>query len=90
MQRYPGLIHFLQQPGDVLEGVSVEAPAASRHVYTLDLHAGETIRPGERVCLEGDYVVHWSPGSRLLGIALTNAEAGEAIRVQISEVRFTH
>ena len=90
MQRYPGLAQFLQQPEDVLEGVSVEPPATSRHVYTLDLLAGETIRAGERVCLEGDRVVHWAPGTRLLGIALARAEAGESVRVQISEVRVTH
>jgi hypothetical protein len=90
MNRYPMVKRFLEQPGDVLEGVSVEPPAMPRHIYTLEPCAGETIRAGERVSFDGEYAVRWSPGVSLLGIALTDAEPGEPVRIQISEVYFTH
>ena len=90
IDRYPGVKRLLEQPEDVLEGVSVEPPARPRHVYTLDQCAGETIRVGDRVCLDGEYAVRYSPGTTLLGIALTHAEPGETVRIQISEVYFAH
>ena len=72
------------------KGWSVEPPATPRHVYTLDYCAGETIRVGERVRMDGEYAVRWSPGTTLLGIALTQAAPGESVRIQVSEVYFAH
>jgi hypothetical protein len=90
MDRYPGVKRLMEQPADVLEGVSVEPPAMPRHVYTLDHCAGETIRVGERVSFDGECAVRWSPGKTPIGIALTHAEPGETVRIQISEVYFSH
>ena len=90
INRYPGVKRLLEQPGDVLEGVSVEPPAMPRHVYTLEACAGETIRAGERVRFDGEYAVHWSPGETPVGRALTHAEPGELVRIQVSEVYFAH
>jgi hypothetical protein len=90
MNRYPGVKRFLEQPGDVLEGVSVEPPAMPRHVYTLEACAGETIRAGEKVRFDGECAVRWSPGETLLGMAITHAEPGELVRIQVSEVYFAH
>jgi hypothetical protein len=90
MNRYPGVKRLLEQPGDVLEGVSVEPPAMPRHVYTLEARAGEAIRAGEKVSFDGEYAVCWSPGETLLGMALTHAEPGEPVQIQVSEVYFTH
>ncbi|HEY7492623.1 MAG TPA: hypothetical protein VIH59_16130 [Candidatus Tectomicrobia bacterium] len=88
LHRYPGVKHFLEQPEDVLEGVSTEPPP--RHVYTLKVCAGETIHAGEKVRFDGEYAVLCSPGQRPVGIALTDAETGESIRIQISEAYFAH
>lgn len=90
MDRYPGVRRLLEQPDDVLEGVSVESNARLRHVYTLDYRAGETIRVGERVSLDDECAVRWGPGKTLLGIALTQAGPGDTVRIQISEVYFAH
>jgi hypothetical protein len=90
MDRYPGVKRLLEQPDDVLEGVSVESNALLRHVYTLDYRAGETIRVGERVSLDDECAVRWAPGKTLLGIALTQAAPGDTVRIQISEVYFAH
>lgn len=90
IDRYPGVKRLLEQPGDVLEGVSVEPPAIPRHVYTQELRAGETIRAGERVSLDGERAVRWSPGETPIGIALTHAEPGEPVRIRSSEVYFAH
>ena len=90
IDRYPGVKRLLQQPEDVLEGVSVEPPAIPRHVYTLEARAGETIRVGGQVSFDGEHAVCWSPGDTLIGIALTHAEPGEPVRIQISEVYFAH
>lgn len=90
IDRYPGVKRLLQQPEDVLEGVSVEPPALPRHVYTLEARAGETIRAGERVSFDGEYAVRWSPGEPLMGVALTHAEPGDTLRVEMSEVYFAH
>jgi len=89
IERYPQVKRLLERPEDVFEGVSVE-PQAPRHVYTLAHRAGETLRVGERVSFEGDYAVRWSPGQTLVGIALTAAEEGETVQIQISEVYFAH
>ena len=89
IDRYPGVKRLLQQPEDVLEGASVE-PSMPRHVYTLESRAGEAIRAGERVSFDGECAVRWSPGEMLMGIALTHAEPGETVRVEISEVYFAH
>jgi len=53
---------LLEQPGDVLEGMSVEPSAMPRYVYTLDHCAGETIRVGERVSFDGESAICWSQG----------------------------
>ena len=90
IDRYPGVKRFLEQPGDVLEGVSVEPPAAPRHVYTLECCAGETLRVGEKVRFDNECAVRWLPGETLIGIALTQAEPGETVQIQISEVYFAH
>jgi hypothetical protein len=90
MNRYPGVKRFLEQPGDVLEGVSVEPLAMPRHVYTLEACAGETIRAGEKVSFDGECAVCWSPGLTPLGMALTHAEPGESVRIQVSEAYFSH
>lgn len=90
INRYPGVKRLLEQPGDVLEGVSVEPPAMSRHIYTLEPCAGETIRAGEKVSFDGEYAVRWLPGDTLLGIALTHAEPGKPVRILVSEVYFAH
>ena len=90
MDRYPGVKRLMEQPEDVLEGVSVEPPTMSRYVYTLDYHAGEAIRVGERVSFDDECAVRWSPGKTLIGIALTHAEPGETVRIQIYEVYFAH
>lgn len=90
MHRYPGVERLLEQPGDVLEGVSVEPPTIARHVYTLELYAGETIRAGERVRFDGEYAVRCSPGMTPLGIALTPAEPEESVCIQVSEAYFAH
>jgi predicted RecA/RadA family phage recombinase len=90
IDRYPGVKRLLEQPDDVLEGVSVESNALLRHVYTLDYCAGETIRVGERVSLDDECAVRWAPGKTLLGVALTQAAPGDTVRVQISEVYFAH
>ena len=90
INRYPGIKRLLEQPEDVLEGVSVEPPAMPRHVYTLEVCAGETIRAGEKVRFDGEHAVLCSPGQRPIGIALTRAEPGEPVQIQISEVYFAH
>lgn len=90
MHRYPGVEQFLEQPGDVLEGVSVEPPTIARRVYTMELYAGETIRAGERVRFDGEYAVRCSPGMTPLGIALTPAEPEESVCIQVSEAYFAH
>jgi hypothetical protein len=91
IDRYPGVKRLLEQPDDVLEGVSVEKPAAMpRHVYTMDHCAGETIRAGERVSFDGDRAVRWSPGTTFIGVALNHAEPGDTVRIQVSEVYFAH
>lgn len=90
MDRYPGVKRLLEQPEDVLEGVSVEPAAMSRRVYTLDHCAGETIRVGERVSVDGECAVRWAPGRMPLGIALTPAAPGDTVRIQLSEVYFAH
>jgi hypothetical protein len=90
MDRYPGVKRLLEQPEDVLEGVSAEPPATPHHVYTLDHCAGETIRVGERVSFDGEYAVRWSPGQTPIGIALTDAEPGDTVRIHISEIYFSH
>jgi hypothetical protein len=88
IHRYPGVKRLLEQPGDVLEGVSTEPPP--RHVYTLEVCAGEAIRAGEKVRFDGECAVLCSPGQRPVGIALTDAEPGASIRIQISEAYFAH
>jgi hypothetical protein len=90
IDRYPGVKRLLEQPDDVLEGVSVEPPAVPRHVYTLESRAGETIRVGEKVRFDGECAVLCSPRQRPIGIALTHAEPGETVRIQISEAYFFH
>jgi hypothetical protein len=90
IDRYPGVKRLLEQPEDVLEGVSVEPTALPRHVYTLDYCAGETIRVGERVSVDGECAVRWAPGRMPLGIALTPAAPGDTVRIQLSEVYFAH
>jgi len=70
IDRSPGVKRLLEPSEDGREGVSVEPPAMPRHVYTLDYGAGETIR------VDGASAVRWSPGTTLLGIALTHAEPG--------------
>jgi len=90
IHRYPGVKRLLEQPGDVLEGTSVEPPAMPHHVYTLEHCAGETIRAGEQVSFDGAYAVRWSPGETPIGVALTDAEPGEPVRIRISEVYFAH
>ena len=90
LDQYPHVKRLLEQPDDVLEGVSVEPSPMPRHVYTLDHCAGEALRVGERVSFEGDYAVRWSPGQILVGIALTPAAMGESVRIQVSEVYFAH
>jgi hypothetical protein len=90
INRYPGVKRLLEQPEDILEGVSMEQPAVARHVYTMEHCAGETIRVGDRVSFDDEYAIRWSPGYRLVGIALNHAEPGETIRIQISEVSNTH
>jgi hypothetical protein len=90
MNRYPGIKHLLEQPDDVLEGVSVEPPATPRHVYTMEVCAGETIHTDEKVSFDGEYAVRWSPGRTPIGKALTHAESGEPVRILISEAYFTH
>jgi hypothetical protein len=90
MHRYPGVKRLLEQPGDVLEGVSVEPPAMPRHVYTMEACAGETIHADEKVSFDGEYAVCWSPGKTLIGKALIHAEFGEPVRILISEEYFAH
>jgi hypothetical protein len=90
INRYPGVKRFLEQPEDVLEGASVEPPVMPRHVYTLAVCAGETLRAGEKVRFDGEYAVRCSPGERRIGVALTHAEPGESVRIQISEAYFSH
>ena len=65
IDRSPGVKRLLEPSEHGREGVSVEPPAMPRHVYTLDDGAGETIR------VDGAYAVRWSPGTTLLGSALT-------------------
>jgi len=90
IDRYPGVKRLLEQPEDVLEGVSVEPPAMPHHVYIMEHRAGETIRVGEQVSFDGECAVRCCPGERPLGIALTHAEPGETVRIRISEVYFAH
>ena len=84
IDRSPGVKRLLEPSEDEREGVSVEPPALPRHVYTLDYGAGATIR------VDGASAVRWSPGTTLLGIALTHAEPGDTIRMPISEVSGTY
>lgn len=90
LDRYPNVKRLMEQPDDVLEGVSAEPYTAPRHVYTLDYCAGETIHVGERVSFDGEYAVRWSRGQAFVGIALTDAEPGESVQIQVSEVYFAH
>ena len=90
IDRYPSVKRFLEQPEDVLEGVSAEPPAAPRHVYTLECCAGETLQAGDRVSFDDECAVRWSPGETLIGVALTAAEPGGTVRIEISEIYFTH
>ena len=90
IDRYPAVKRLLEQPEDVLEGVSMEPPAMPRHVYTLECCAGETIRVDEKVRFDGEYAVLCLPRQRPVGIALTNAEPGETVRILISEAYFAH
>jgi hypothetical protein len=90
IDRYPGIKRLLEQPGDVLEGASVEPPAMSRHVYTMEVCAGETIRAGEKVRFDGEQAVCRLPGERSVGVALTDAEAGQPVRILVSEAYFAH
>ena len=90
IDRYPGVKRLLEQPEDVLEGVSVEPPAMPRHVYTMEHCAGETVHVGEPVSFDGACAVRWVPGETRIGIALNHAEPGETVRIQISEVYFAH
>jgi hypothetical protein len=90
IDRYPGVKRLLEQPEDVLEGVSAEQPAMPRHVYTMEHCAGETIHVGDRVSFDDEHAIRWSPGDTLMGIALTHAEPGETIRIQVSETYFAH
>ena len=90
IHRYPGVKRLLEQPEDVLEGLSVQEPtpgytsASSRppHVYTAAYCVGERIQAGEKVCFDGEHIIRWSPGYRSLGIALNDAEPGETLRIQ--------
>lgn len=90
LDRYPNVKRLIERPEDVLEGVSSEPPPVARHVYTVDHCAGETIRVGQRVSFDDDSVVRWSPGQTLIGVALTHAEPGETVQIQVSEVYFPH
>ncbi len=90
IDRYPNVKRLMEQPDDVLEGVSTEPYTAPRHVYTMDHRAGETIRVGERVSFDGDCAVRWSHGQTFIGIALTHAEPGDTVRIRVSEVYFAH
>ena len=90
IDRYPGVKRLLEQPEDILEGVSVERPEIPRHIYTMEHCAGETIRVGERVSFDDTHAIRWLPGDTLVGIALTHAEPGETVRIQVSEVYFAH
>jgi hypothetical protein len=90
IDRYPAVKRLLEQPEDVLEGVSTEPPAPPRHVYTLECCASETIRVGEKVRFDDEYAVLCSPGQRPVGIALTHAEPGDTVRILISEAYFAH
>jgi hypothetical protein len=90
IDRYPAVKRLLEQPEDVLEGVSVEPSTPLRHVYTLECCAGETIRAGEKVRFDDEYAVLCAPGQRPVGIALTHAASGETIRIQVSEAYFAH
>ena len=90
IDRYPGVKRLLEQPEDVLEGLSVQQPvpgyagASSRppHIYTAAYCVGERIQAGERVSFDGEHIIRWSPGYRSLGIALNDAEPGETLRIQ--------
>lgn len=90
IDRYPNVKRLLERPEDVLEGVSTERLPVARHVYTVDHYAGEPLRAGQRVSFEDDRVVRWSPGQTLIGVALTHAEPGDPVQVQVSEVYFSH
>ena len=90
IDRYPGVKRLMEQPEDILEGVSVERSEIPRHIYTMEHCAGETIRVGERVSFDNDHAIRWLPGDTLVGIALTHAEPGETVRIQVSEVYFAH
>lgn len=90
IDRYPGVKRLLERPEDVLEGVSAEPPAMPRHVYTMEHCAGETIHMGEPVSFDGACAVRWVPGETRIGVALSDAEPGETVRIQISEVYFAH
>ena len=90
IDRYPGVKRLLEQPEDVLEGLSVQPPASgytgasSRppHIYTAAYHVGERIQAGGRVSFDGEHIIRWSPGYRSLGVALNDAEPGETLRIQ--------
>ncbi|MGE3538085.1 MAG: hypothetical protein AB7N91_11710 [Candidatus Tectimicrobiota bacterium] len=90
IDRYPHVKRLLEQPDDVLEGVSVEPSTTPRHIYTLEHRAGETIRVGERVSFDGEHAVRWLRGETFVGIALTHAEPGDIVRIQVSEAYFAH
>src|SRR5262245_29956500 len=90
IDRYPAVKRLLEQPEDVLEGLSVHPPASgytgasTRHppIYTPACGVGEDIHAGERISFDGEHIIRWSPGYRSLGIALNDAEPGETLRIQ--------
>ena len=90
IDRYPGVKRLLEQPEDVLEGLSVPQPAPGYAVHPRGLPisilatygVGERIQAGERVSFDGEHIIRWSPGYRSLGIALNDAEPGEPLRIQ--------